>query len=196
MVFVADSFYRAISFSTLTSDDTLTSDLALENLTSPQGIDFDPYAENIYWADNFRGEVQRSSIYGKNQTVIRSDLARPEALALDLVARNVYWINVGNMTIQVSDLNGKHSKVLVKGLLQDPSDLALDTMRGYVCFICFASSWQGYRKRESRLLRSRNKLLLPVRDEGPPQHRNSVPYSFRTVWALLRAAVVSTFYPV
>ena len=112
VVFVADSFYRAISFSTLTSDDTLISDLALENLTSPQGIDFDPYAENIYWADNFRGEVQRSSIYGKDQTVIRSDLAQPEALALDLVARNVYWINVGNMTIQVSDLNGKYSKVV------------------------------------------------------------------------------------
>lgn len=139
VVFVADSAFRAISFSPLTSDDTLISDLALENLTSPRGIDFDPYAENIYWADNFRGEVQRSSVYGENQTVIRSDLSRPEALALDLVAGNVYWINVGDMTIQVSDLNGKYSKVLVKRLLQDPSDLALDTMRGYVCFISFAS---------------------------------------------------------
>ena len=129
-VFVADSYYQQISYSPLTADDISINDLLLENLTYPNGIDFDPYNHYIYWTDSHRGEVQRSSIYGKNQTVIRSGVSSPSGLALDLVAGNVYWINAGTLTIEVSNLNGKYSKVLVHNLVHYPSDIALDTKRG------------------------------------------------------------------
>ena len=131
VVFVADSYYQQISYSPLTTDDISIKDLMLENLTYPNGIDFDPYNHYIYWTDSHRGEVQRSSVYGVNQTVIRSGISSPSGLALDLVAGNVYWINTGTLTtIEVSNLNGKYSKVLVKDAGQLVSDIALDTTRG------------------------------------------------------------------
>ena len=102
----------------------------LVNVTYPNGIDFDPYNHYIYWTDTYRGEVQRSSVYGGNQTVIRSGVSSPSGLALDVVAGNVYWINAGTLTIEVSNLNGKYSKVLVKDVGQLVSDIALDTTRG------------------------------------------------------------------
>ena len=130
VVFVADSYYQQMSYSPLTADDISIKDLMLENLTYPNGIDFDPYNYYIYWTDSHRGEVQRSSVYGVNQTVIRSGVTSPSGLALDVVAGNVYWINSGTLTIEVSNLNGKYSKVLVQNLGQYPSDIALDTKRG------------------------------------------------------------------
>ena len=126
VVFVAEQ----ISYSPLTADDISINDLLLENLTYPNGIDFDPYNHYIYWTDTYRDEIQRSSVYGMNQTVIHSGVSYPSGLALDLVAGNVYWINAGTLTIQVSDLNGKYSKVLVQNLVHYPSDIALDTKRG------------------------------------------------------------------
>ena len=130
VVFVADSYYQQISYSLLTAEDISIKDLLLQNLTYPNGIDFDPYSHYIYWTDSARGEVQRSSVYGVNQTVIRSGVSSPSGLALDVVAGNVYWINAGTLTIEVSNLNGKYAKVLVQNLGQYPSDIALDTKRG------------------------------------------------------------------
>lgn len=130
ILFVADSAHDAIYTSALTTSDTSLSLLPFKNLTFPIGIDLDPFETRLYWTDQSRGTVARSSLNGKDQEIIRSGVARPYGLALDLVARNVYWINRDNLTIEVSKLNGEYWKVLVSNLSSQPYDIALDTHKG------------------------------------------------------------------
>ena len=94
------------------------------------GVAFDPFEERVYWTDYTLGIVYRSTMDGKNQEIIRSDVTAPRGIDLDLVAGNVYWINSGDRTIEVSDLSGEFWKVLVYNLSSAPVDIALDSTRG------------------------------------------------------------------
>ena len=84
----------------------------------------------MYWTDSTLGIVYRSTIDGKNQEIIRSNVTEPMGIDLDLVAGNVYWINSGDRTIEVSKLNGDYWKVLVSDLASAPVDITLDTAKG------------------------------------------------------------------
>ena len=128
VIFVADSFHDEVYFSELS--ESILVPLSLSNIESPTGVAFDPFEDRVYWTDSTLGIVYRSTIDGKNQEIIRSDVTVPMGIDLDLVAGNVYWINSGDRTIEVSKLNGDYWKVLVSNLASSPVDITLDTTKG------------------------------------------------------------------
>ena len=128
MIFVADIYHNEVYSSPLSKDILVP--LPFSNVETPMGVAFDPFEERVYWTDYTRGIVYRSTIDGKNQEIIRSNVTGPLGLDLDLVAGNVYWINNGDRTIEVSDLIGEYWKVLVYNLSSGPVDIALDSTRG------------------------------------------------------------------
>ena len=130
VIFVADPGYTEIYISSLSPSDATIVPLPFKNLMDPIGVDFHPFDEQVYWTDYTRGTVERSSVDGRNQEIVRSSIAGPRGIALDLVGGNVYWISRANLTIEVSKLNGDYWKVLVSNLSSLPEDIALDTTRG------------------------------------------------------------------
>ena len=128
MIFVADAEYDKVYFSQLS--ENILAALPFSNIESPTGIAFDPFEDRVYWTDYTHGIVYRSTIDGKNQEIVRSNVTEPMDLDLDLVAGNVYWINSGDRTIEVSKLNGDYWKVLVSDLASSPVDITLDTTKG------------------------------------------------------------------
>ena len=135
-IFVSDFHYQEIFLSSPIPAESTLSSLPIENLVSPHFIAIDPFHSLIYWTDMSRNIIGRSSIDGKSQEIIHSNVPRPKGIALDLVGGNVYWISTGTaMKIEVSRLNGRYRKVLVPNLPSAPFDLAtfdlaLDTTRG------------------------------------------------------------------
>ena len=128
VLFVADVDHDEIYLAPLSENSLIP--LPFSNIESPTGVAFDPFEYRMYWTDSTLGIVARSTIDGKNQEIIRSNVTAPMGIDLDLVAGNVYWINSGDRTIEVSKLNGDYWKALVYNLSSAPVDIALDTTRG------------------------------------------------------------------
>ena len=86
--------------------------------SDPYGIDIDPDAGMIYWADaGFNLGIKRSDLFGNNrETLVSTGLALPWDIHLDLPNGKMYWCDLTYGQILCADTSGANVDTLVSGL--------------------------------------------------------------------------------
>lgn len=87
------------------------------------GIALDPAEKHIYWVDADTGNIWRSGLDGKGETVILSGRTDADSLALDLDNRKMYWTEPNK--ICQANLDGTGIEVLVTGKTQQYGTLVI-----------------------------------------------------------------------
>ena len=85
----------------------------------PQGLVVDPCTRMMYWVNEFRLSIDRSTIDGRDHvTIIDKDLYMPVGLALDLAQQKIYWANnkpFKTFTIERSYVDGTERELVFDG---------------------------------------------------------------------------------
>ncbi|XP_030628050.1 low-density lipoprotein receptor-related protein 1B [Chanos chanos] len=111
--------------------------LLKQGLNTVISLDFDYRKELIYWIDTSRPSgrrINRMRLNGSDLKIVHRTSV-PNALAVDWIGKNLYWCDAERKSVEVSKANGLYPTVLVSSGLRNPTDLALDTLTGYIFWI-------------------------------------------------------------
>ncbi|XP_071950063.1 low-density lipoprotein receptor-related protein 1-like, partial [Antedon mediterranea] len=104
-------------------------------LDKPQGIAVYPVNGYIFWTDSGRRTIERSSLSGKNRTILFENLREPTDIIVDATVNGgrLYWIDRTtiygeNHTLESSDCNGQGRRIEYNLLYQEGTllDIAVD----------------------------------------------------------------------
>lgn len=104
--------------------ETRRGEYITSDVSTPWGIGVSRETERVYWADSYRGTIERADPNGADRSVVLSDLQEPTDLALDVNGNRMYWLERESGKIRQATLEGSEAEDLFTGLAE-PSYLAL-----------------------------------------------------------------------
>ena len=68
----------------------------------------------------------------KQEQILIQDVNHTDGIAVDYQGRNIFWTDTGKNHIEVARLDGSFRKILISDDLDEPRDIALDLVNGYM----------------------------------------------------------------
>ena len=101
--------------------------------TTIVAIDYDPVDKMVYWSD-LRVGINRANFQSKSkqEQILIQDVNHTDGIAVDYQGRNIFWTDTGKNHIEVARLDGSFHKILISDDLDEPRDIALDLVNGYM----------------------------------------------------------------
>ena len=105
------------------------------NITRPVALEYDWVEDRVYWSDVTLQIICRAFRNGTGFEVLFNDIGVADGLTIDLAGRNLYWTSTTDDTVETSKLDGSFRRTLIRWSLDEPRDIIVDPVSGYVSSI-------------------------------------------------------------
>ncbi|KAK3579900.1 hypothetical protein CHS0354_031418 [Potamilus streckersoni] len=108
--------------------------IPLQDGSNPYAIDYDPNASVMFWTDCNLRQIISGSIYGNNQTTLRSfkHYAALSGIAVDLISRILFYTDSQRGNIGVISLDEDLNKTVIINDLNSPQAIVTDPINGTI----------------------------------------------------------------
>lgn len=120
----------------------------LNETEKPQGIAIDVCRRKIYWTNsNHRNpSIQRASLDGsKQEIIVTARLFMPSGITVDQYSKRLFWVDdlQGiHYSVESSALDGTDRHTLIKGIYNEPKNLAVDRENVYWTDVTHNAVWK------------------------------------------------------
>ncbi|XP_028410904.1 uncharacterized protein LOC114533564 isoform X4 [Dendronephthya gigantea] len=126
------------------------------NITRPVALEYDWVEDRVYWTDVTLRIICRAFRNGTGFEVLFNDIGVADGLTIDLAGRQLYWTSTTNNTVETSKLDGSFRKTLVKSNLDEPRDIIVDPIDGYM----YWTDWGSFSRIERAYMNGENRMDL------------------------------------
>ncbi|XP_048838951.1 low-density lipoprotein receptor-related protein 1 isoform X2 [Brienomyrus brachyistius] len=119
----------------INTTDPVDSMIPIQNLQTPQALDFHAKSKFIYFADSTKDVIGRQKIDGKErEDILTTGMQKVEGIAVDWVADNLYWTDHELQSISVARLANasQTAKTLIEGSVRYPRAIVVDPLHGWM----------------------------------------------------------------